>query len=447
MNKIQKQTSRIQRRTWLVTVLALTFSLVAAGCTLMPTRESPTPVPQVLEPARHDNIVAAEAVIAPARQADLGFKLAGRVAQVLVSEGDTVVTGQELARLETRDLNQAVLQAKAGLAAAKAQLAKVEAGVRPEEITAAEATVSIAQAAVKAAESAVLVAQGTLAVAEAVLPSTQATYQKMLDGPDVDELAAAGAALEQARVVRDQAQQLYDQVSSLPNASMTPQALHLQQATVAYDAAAAQYRLVQRGATDAELTAAQSLVFQAQAGIDIASAQVSGAEAQVDSARAQAAQAQAGLDLLQAGAQPEDLAIARSAVDQAEVALTSVENALDDAVLVAPFGGVVAAVLVEQGEVSTPQFPAVRIGDLTTFIVLTEDLSEVDIDRIRVGQEATISIDALGGMELTSTVSRIASLATELRGDKVYAVQMDLDPTQSNGLRWGMSAYVEIKTD
>jgi multidrug efflux pump subunit AcrA (membrane-fusion protein) len=427
-------------------ILALTIGLLTSGCNLMPTREPPTPVPQVLEPARHDNIVAAEAVIVPVRQADLGFKLAGRTAQVLVSEGDFVVAGQELMRLETRDLDHAVLQAEAALAAAKTQLAKVEAGVRPEEIEAAKATLSIAQAAVDAAESAVLVAQGNLAMAEAALPSAQAAYQKLLDGPDADELAAVGAALEQARVVRDQAQQVYDQVSSLPNASMTPQALQLQQATVAYDAAAAQYRLVERGATTAELTAAQSLVFQAQAGIDIASAQVSQAEAQVESATAQAAQAQARLDLLLTGAQPEDIAIARSAVDQAEVALTAAENMLEDAVLVAPFDGIVAAVLVEQGEVTTPQFPAVRIGDLSTFIVQTEDLSEVDIDRVRVGQEATISIDALGGAELASTVSRIAAIATELRGDKVYAVEMDLDPSQTAGLRWGMSAYVEITT-
>ena len=433
------------RRVILWGIMSCLLSLSLTGCALFSGPPPATPVPQPVAQARNDEIVSAEAVIVPYRQTNLSFKIAGQVLEIMTAEGERVAAGQELARLDTRDLHQAVNQAAAGLKSAQAQLARIKAGARPEEIAAAEALVAIAQAGVKAAESAVRVAQGNLAAVQAALPSAQAAYQRLLDGADADELAAARATVELARVQRDQAQQAYDQIKDLPNAGMMPQALQLQQATINYETAQAQYRLVERGAGQAELTAAQALVFQAQSAIEIAEAQVAQAQAQVESAKAQAAQAQAQLDLVKAGARAEDIAVAEAAVAQAEVALDRAANSLDDAVLKAPFAGTVGAILAEEGELAVPQMPLVRLGDLTRLRVQTEDLSEVDIDQVRVGQEATVTVDALGGQTFRSQVARIAPVATELRGDKVYTVVLDLDTGQEAGLRWGMSAFVEIQ--
>lgn len=433
----------------LLICLACVLGLSLSGCTLF--SEAATPNPELRTPnselqaqARNDEVVAAEAVIVPYRQTNLSFKVAGQVTEVLVAEGEMVTEGQELMRLDRRDLEQAVNQAEAGLKSARAQLAKLKAGARAEEIAAAEALVAIAEAGVKAAESAVQVAQGNLASAQAALPSAQAAYQRLLNGPDPDELAAARASVELARVQRDQAQQAYDKIKDLPNAGMMPQSLQLQQATINYETAQAQYRLVERGATQADLTAAQARVFQAQAAIEIAEAQVIQAQAQVESAKAQMAQAQAQLDLVKAGARAEDIAVAEAAVAQAEVALAKAQNSLEDAVLRAPFAGTVGAILIEEGELAVPQMPVLRLGDLTRWRVQTEDLSEVDINRVRVGQEATVTVDALGET-FPGQVARIAPVATERRGDKVYTVLLDLDAGQESGLRWGMSALVEIK--
>jgi len=439
-----------QPRVILSELVACVLSLSLTGCALFsgaatPDAELQTPNPELQAQARNDEIAAAEAVIVPYRQTNLSFKVAGQVAQILTAEGETVTAGQELARLDRRDLEQAVNQAEAGLKSAQAQLAKMVAGARAEEIAAAEALVAIAWAGMKAAESAVQGAQGNLASAQAALPGAQAAYQRLLDGPDADELAAARATVELARVQRDQAQQVYDQIKDLPNAGMMPQALQLQQATINYETAQAQYRLVERGATQAELTAAQARVFQAQAAIEIAEAQVLQAQAQVESAAAQMAQAQAQLDLVKAGARAEDIAVAQAAVAQAEVALAKAQNSLEDAVLRATFDGTVGSILTEEGELTTPQIPVLRLGDLTRWRVQTQDLSEVDIDRVRVGQEATVTVDALGGQTFRSQVARIAPVATERRGDKVYTVLLDLDAGQETGLRWGMSAFVEIK--
>ena len=90
-------------------------------------------------------VVSAKAAVVPYKKADLSFKAVGRVQEVLVSEGQVVTAGQELARLETRDLEQAVRRAEAELKAAQAQLAKAQAGARPEEVALAEAAVAIAK--------------------------------------------------------------------------------------------------------------------------------------------------------------------------------------------------------------------------------------------------------------------------------------------------------------
>ena len=93
-----------------------------------------------------------------------------------------------------------------------------------------------------------------------------------------------------------------------------------------------------------------------------------------------------------------------------------------------------------------PADPVITLGDLSLLRAETEDLSEVDIGRIQVGQRAAVTVDALDGQVLPGTVSRIAPVATEWRGDTVYKISLDLDATSSASLRWGMTAFVEIDT-
>lgn len=74
-----------------------------------------------------------------AREADLGFQVAGRIESVAVREGDRVTAGQVLAVLDTAELAARYGGAIAQLAAARALLAELERGARPEEIAQARA--------------------------------------------------------------------------------------------------------------------------------------------------------------------------------------------------------------------------------------------------------------------------------------------------------------------
>jgi HlyD family secretion protein len=78
--------------------------------------------------------------------ADLAFKIAGRVMERFVSEGSTVQSGQKVAVLDSTDLDQELAVRIAERDSAAASLKELEAGSRPEEIQQAEAVLQRAKA-------------------------------------------------------------------------------------------------------------------------------------------------------------------------------------------------------------------------------------------------------------------------------------------------------------
>ncbi len=405
-------------------VISIIFGLALSGCGQSPSTPTVTPS----SPGSGSDLVqlvSAEALVLPYKQADLSFKVGGRLLELLVSEGDTVTAGQELGRLDTRDLQLAVDRAEAALESTQAQLDKANAGARSEEVTLAEADVTIAE--------------GNLASAQATLSSAQAALNKALAGPTDIEIQIAEKQVELAKNqlwgAQSQRDVIGSQVKSFPPraSDVEYQAAQSQVSQAEAQVAIAELQLeqVKAGARAEDIAAARAQVAQADAGVDIAEAQLEQAEAQ--------------LDMLKAGSRAEDIAVLAASVSQAEVGLQEAQNALQDAVLSAPFDGVIGAVLFEEGEFVTPQMPVVLVGDLSRLRVETIDLSEADVNRVQIGQEATVIVDALDGQAIKGRVARIASVATERRGDRVYAVTIDLDVGPESGLRWGMSAFVEIE--
>ena len=82
------------------------------------------------------------------------------------------------------------------------------------------------------------------------------------------------------------------------------------------------------------------------------------------------------------------------------------------------------------------------VGDLDQLLIETTDLSEKDAASIRIGAAARVSFDALPGVTVTGTVTRIAPRSVKTTGVN-YTVTIELDEMPA-GLRWGMTALVEI---
>ena len=141
----------------------------------------------------------------------------------------------------------------------------------------------------------------------------------------------------------------------------------------------------------------------------------------------------------------EQLDAAQADIDRAIAVVDQLKANLAQATLTAPVAGTVVTVDVAPGETASPGQVIVIIADLDHMRIETTDLSERDIPAVQIGQAASVFIDALNE-SFDGTVVDIDRQSETVGGDVTYKVTIGLDQ-QPNGLRWGMSAEVEIKTE
>lgn len=87
------------------------------------------------------------------QQTSIAAKVPGRIAKILVTEGDTVTVGQQLIEMDSPEINAKINQARAGKQMAQSQLDKAENGARPQEIAQAKAAWQANKAASDLAEN------------------------------------------------------------------------------------------------------------------------------------------------------------------------------------------------------------------------------------------------------------------------------------------------------
>ena len=395
-----------------------------------------------IPPVKASSEVVADAVVVPARSANLSLASGGIVAEVLVAEGDAVEAGQVLLRLDEARQRAAVAQAEAQVRRAQSALAEAQAGPRPAEIAAAQATIEAAQAQLARIQQGARPEEVT--AAEAALAAARASLQKVKEGPREGELIAARADLANAEAALQQAQAAYDRVKSEPNIGARPEALQLEQATNAYNAAQARLDALQEGATAADIAAVRAQVDQAQAQLD--GLQAPARPAEIAAAEAEIRRAQAQLELLEAGARPETIAGIEADVAAAEAALQQAEIALAETELHAPFAGTIAALSAKAGEQIAPGSPVVVLADLSAWQIETDDLTEINVVRVQEGDAVTINFDAIPDLELPGKVVRIKAIGENKMGDITYTVIIVPD-RHDERLRWNMTASVVIEPE
>ncbi|QTL38830.1 secretion protein HlyD [Xenorhabdus budapestensis] len=87
------------------------------------------------------------------RTVNLGFRVSGKLENLLVDEGETITAGQLLGQLDNSPFNNALNQAKANRDTARANLTKAETGYRSEEIAQVRAEVAQKESAFRFADS------------------------------------------------------------------------------------------------------------------------------------------------------------------------------------------------------------------------------------------------------------------------------------------------------
>ncbi|MDY7040788.1 MAG: efflux RND transporter periplasmic adaptor subunit [Chloroflexota bacterium] len=350
--------------------------------------------------SRGDLVVSVSATgsVAPESQVNLSFGMMGEVDEVLVEEGQTVEAGQLLARLDTEQLEFALLAAENNLL--------IQQVIRDEALAGAD--------------------EHDLAIAQADLSIAQTGLAQLLDGADEREVEMAWRAVEQAKNTLWKAQVYRDSLGAAGALRKQAEA-DVANAEAAVRLAELQYEQVLEGASEED----------------------------VDIVRAQVSQAQARLDKMRAGVSEDVRRRLDAQVAAAQIQVDQARARLADAELYAPFDGVVAAVNVEKNEMSPTGLPAFVLVDISRFHV-DVDVDEVDVAQLADGQTVEVTLDALPDVVLNGTVERIApaagasvsagGVAVTSAGVVSYKVTITLDPTEAP-VRAGMSANASITVE
>jgi HlyD family secretion protein len=430
---------------WIIAVIVLAivavggYLFLGGGLARLSASDTTPEAEAALPPVIESHQVVAEAKVVPVQYAALSLPAGGLVAETLVAEGEAVTAGQILLRVESAQQAAGVAQAEAALRGAQARLDELKAGPRPQEIAVAQAAVEAAQAGLdRIIEDA---QPEEVAAAEATLDSAQASLKKVLEGPDEEDITIAASDLRRAEVTLQQAQWEYDQIAYGADVGATPQAAELEQATLEYEAALANYQLAVRGPTQADIEAARAQLAQAEANLAILRRGAS--DADVAAAEAEIHRAQAQLDLVKAGARPETITAAEADVAAAEAALAQAQAALSETELHAPFAGTVAALDAKIGEQVASGTPVVQLANFSTWQIETDDLTELSVVGVDAGDPVTITVDAIPDLEMPGHVARIKPIGEDKRGDITYTVTVQPDKTDER-LRWNMTTAVFI---
>ncbi len=293
-------------------------------------------------------------------------------------------------------------------------------GAKSEETTAALAT----------SEPSMLIAEGSLqpvnVMGQAFPRPGQVAEVLVADGDAVLEgqvLARLNGSPEaQTALVRAQqdvltAQQALDGLASVAELNLAQAALAVLNTQEQLDAAVEQYEAENSALNQAYIDEAQARVNQAE---DV--------QAQLESG---------------AGVDPDQLAAAEARLASANAALVSAQAAVDALELKASMAGTVVDLALQAGEWVAAAQPVITLADFSAWVVKTDNLTEIEVVEVEIGQQVKIVFDALPGLTLDGEVTHINTRYEEKRGDVTYTVTVALSQPDP-ALRWGMTAALQF---
>ncbi|MFA5095495.1 MAG: HlyD family efflux transporter periplasmic adaptor subunit [Candidatus Paceibacterota bacterium] len=136
-------------------------------------------------------------------------------------------------------------------------------------------------------------------------------------------------------------------------------------------------------------------------------------------------------------------------IQTSELSLKQKENALQDAkddllnyYLFAPFDGIIASITAKVGDTASGTLGSI----ITNQKIATLSMNEVDVAKIKLGEKAIITFDAVENLSMTGSVVEIDTIGTVSSGVVTYAVKVAFD-TENDQVKPGMSVSASIITD
>ncbi len=392
----------------------LTGAIGLAGATqlgwLKPGGEVNKALAELTVEAKREKLMAkvkASGTVTPRQTVNVSPKSAGRVMKLMVEQGDAVVAGQELARMDSSDLEGERNQVLAAVASAEARLQQLRSPNRSELVRQAENEVDRSQgdvfnaaSEISNAKSEIIRSDGLIADARAGLALAERQYKRNLD------LRAEGAI----------------SINALDE-------------------------------FERKLQGAQQTLRQTIAQRDQAQEKVRQANARRVQAEIQVSSKQEGLTQQEQSGSDGDIAVQESQVEEARARLRAVETRIEDTIVRAPFSGLVTQRYASVGAFVTPttQASASATGGATStsIVAIASELEvlakipEIDIGQVKVGLGGEMVVDAFPSETFKATVRLIAPEAIEERDVRFFQVRLKLLSGQRK-LKSGMNVDIEF---
>ncbi len=296
--------------------------------------------------------------------------------------------------------------------------------------------------------------KSSFAQAQLLLEQARLSLAEVNNNDDYDLLIAAlDKSLSALTKISDTLSLLYDVLVNTPAGSRYTQAeidldktnIRSDQATLSASITAVQNsKTAVQSAKSALQTAENNLaVFLANKDV-----QLSNAQGAVESAKGAWDLAKAELELKKTPARAEDIAWQRARVAQARAALAQAESRLRQTKIYAPISGVITKIHYEVGETVNSGRPAISLINKSG-LEIEVDIPEVDITKVKVGDQAEITLDAYGeDKKFTGTVVFVDPAETVIQDVVYYKATLNfVDDISGVVIKPGMTANVDIITD
>jgi HlyD family secretion protein len=159
------------------------------------------------------------------------------------------------------------------------------------------------------------------------------------------------------------------------------------------------------------------------------------AKAALEAAQARLADAEREVERLKNGPDPQD-------ITNAEARIAAAQATLKLANVLAPFAGSITALSSRPGDRVAPGSVAFQIDDLSRLLVDVR-ISEVDINRVQVGQPATMTFDAIPGKQYQGVVMTVDRVGSSIQGVVDFTVTIELTDADE-AVKPGMTSAVNI---
>jgi HlyD family secretion protein len=412
---------------WIIGIVALVLFCalggyaVNAGRRMFDAKKDKAPQPKVEKGDVTVRVVESGSLVAY-KSVEVKSRVSGRVAKLVVDEGEYVEQGQLIAIIDPQETELQVEQNAAQVRGAQAGMRRTSIEVGQRRVT-AQAALDRARANLRQVELELRaqpqLTNASIIAAKSALDQARQAKDQLLRVTHPNSRVAAETALEDAVAARQRAEaELRRQESLLAKGYVSRReaesaSLNLQTA-VSREATAREAMETIAEAQRIEARQAEERIRQAEAELDRARA----GSVQDGVKREQLRQAQAAVR--EATAQLRDVEALRASqaqqaatVEQLSTVLRDGRRQLAETRIVAPISGVVTRRFVQIGELvaSLNSFsagsPIFRIEDRSKMLIQLQ-VNEIDVARLRLAMPAEIVVDAFPGRMLEGKVSKVA---------------------------------------